>query len=658
MEGSTPQPRKIPQWAAKPQLWLYLFVVLNLIVGIFIAGDYGESTDEAFERERARVALQMYFSKDVDREQAYQSLGLKRLYGTAQSAFFELMAQKMSPLLHVPSRAVTHYGYFVSFQVAVIAIFYLTRIFTNGWVALSTSVIFGTQPLLLGHAFINPKDIPQMAIFTAAVAAGFLLAEKMAVVTSIEPLPIEAWRTSLLDREKWQKTFKATWWMLLAGALLGIFRGTAHTIMPPLVTWLYEAPAASLRGRLFGLLGERADSVPLSAYIDKGQVVAARWGTYALVGWIGLYLFVFCWRLLSERKKLFDLRSFWRGARSELKEMPARIAWGAVLAGAVWGLAVATRVTGLAAGGIVGLCLLLEFRHKAIFPLILYTLAAAAVCYAAWPFLWVFGLDGLIESLNAFSSNVWGSTVLFEGNLYTSTSLPRYYLLKLLSLQLTLPVVALSMAGMILGLFLWKKKSLPAAKFWLLAAWFALPILYTVLKSSSQYNNFRQYLFVLPPLFVFTGIVLEWLRTRIPWKPLLPALTLVCVLPGIFSIAQLHPYEYIYYNALTGGVEGAYREYPLDYWLTSYQHVAEWVDDNIPPDSTILVWGGMRRIQPFVNNEYTFVSNTRIAPDEYDQFDYVIITTEDLLDLQYNTDTVPIFSIERDHVPLVFVKEN
>lgn len=658
MDGSTSSPQKALHWAAKPQLWLALFVVLNLIVGVFIAGDYGESTDEAFERERAVVALKMYSGADIDREQVYTSLGVKRLYGTAQTAFFQYTSQKLSPLLHVPVRTITHYGYFVTFQVAVVAIFYLTRSLTNPWTALATSVIFGTQPLLFGHAFINPKDIPQMAIFTATVAAGFLLSEKMAKTLTADPLPIEAWRAAIRDKAKWQKTFSSTRWMLGVVLFLGAFLLTAHKIIPPLVSWMYQAPAGSLVGWLFGLIGDNSGSIPLSDYVNKGQVVSVRLASSALIGWAGLYLFVFGWRLLSGRPRLLDLSALWASLRCDLKEMSARILWGAVLAGGIWGLAVATRVTGLAAGGIVGLCLLLEFRRKAIFPLILYTLAAALVCYAAWPFLWVFGLEGLFDALQAFSSNVWGSTVLFEGELYTSTSLPRDYLLKMLSLQLTLPVVFLSVGGFFLGLFLWKKKTLPSTKFWLLVAWFALPVLYTVLKNSSQYNNFRQYLFVLPPLFVFTGIFLDWLRTRLPWKALLPALTLVFVLPAVFSIVQLHPYQYIYYNALTGGVEGAFREYPLDYWLTSYQDTAAWVDENIPPGSTILVWGGRRRIEPFVKNEYTFISNTRIDPATFNEFDYVIIPTEQMLDLQYNTETTPIFSIEWDNVPLVFVKEN
>jgi len=40
-------------------------------------------------------------------------------------------------------------------------------------------------------------------------------------------------------------------------------------------------------------------------------------------------------------------------------------------------------------------------------------------------------------------------------------------------------------------------------------------------------------------------------------------------------LAQLHPYEYTYYNSLIGGTGRAFRNYETDYWLTCYKEAVE-----------------------------------------------------------------------------------
>ena len=42
-----------------------------------------------------------------------------------------------------------------------------------------------------------------------------------------------------------------------------------------------------------------------------------------------------------------------------------------------------------------------------------------------------------------------------------------------------------------------------------------------------------------------------------------------CLLWDATTLVRLHPYEYLYYNSLVGGLEGASRRYDLDYWFGS-----------------------------------------------------------------------------------------
>jgi hypothetical protein len=42
-----------------------------------------------------------------------------------------------------------------------------------------------------------------------------------------------------------------------------------------------------------------------------------------------------------------------------------------------------------------------------------------------------------------------------------------------------------------------------------------------------------------------------------------------CFLWNATTLIELHPYEYLFYNPLVGGLQGASRRYVLDYWFDS-----------------------------------------------------------------------------------------
>ena len=42
-----------------------------------------------------------------------------------------------------------------------------------------------------------------------------------------------------------------------------------------------------------------------------------------------------------------------------------------------------------------------------------------------------------------------------------------------------------------------------------------------------------------------------------------------CLVWNGVTLVRLHPYEYLFYNSIVGGLEGASRHYDLDYWFGS-----------------------------------------------------------------------------------------
>ena len=181
--------------------------------------------------------------------------------------------------------------------------------------------------------------------------------------------------------------------------------------------------------------------------------------------------------------------------------------------------------------------------------------------------------------------------------------------------------------------------------------WCALPILGFVLTRSPLYDNFRQVLFVLPPLFVLAGVAFEAVhdaRLRL-------AIMALAVLPGIVACAQLHPYEYIYYNRLVGGVRGAFRNYELDYWGTSYREAADYLAAVAPANATIWVEGPTHLLQLYARPDLKIYS-TYESP-RLDQYDYVVALSRFNLDLSSYPAAPIIHVIQRDGAALTVIKK-
>jgi hypothetical protein len=47
------------------------------------------------------------------------------------------------------------------------------------------------------------------------------------------------------------------------------------------------------------------------------------------------------------------------------------------------------------------------------------------------------------------------------------------------------------------------------------------------------------------------------------------AIVTACLLADAVTLVRLHPYQYLFYNPVVGGLEGASRRYDLDYWFSS-----------------------------------------------------------------------------------------
>ncbi|MBN1305384.1 MAG: hypothetical protein JXA13_13180 [Anaerolineales bacterium] len=77
------------------------------------------------------------------------------------------------------SASAWHMVNFLFFQVGVIFFYLLSQRWMKTWGTIGATLLFSTQPLMWGHAFINPKDPSFMIAFLGSVCLGFRMVDQL-----------------------------------------------------------------------------------------------------------------------------------------------------------------------------------------------------------------------------------------------------------------------------------------------------------------------------------------------------------------------------------------------------------------------------------------------------------------------------------------------
>jgi hypothetical protein len=256
------------------------------------------------------------------------------------------------------------------------------------------------------------------------------------------------------------------------------------------------------------------------------------------------------------------------------------------------------------------------------------------ICTLSWPFLWYSGFTGIIETLQVISDYPWeGGTIWFRG-IITFDQIPPTYLPELIAIQHSIPLLLLALGGLLVAVVWVFQKRLNWSEVFILICWFFLPILYSAAAQPTHYNNFRQFLFITAPIYIFSAVSFEWLSHKIRQKWLVLALGLLVLAPGVYAVIDQHPYQYIYYNEFVGGAGGAQGRYELDYWDTSYKEMFDYVNLNAKPGANILVWGGAPIAKYYARPDLKLKPLTIwMTYLDLQEYDYLITTTTHKYDL-------------------------
>ncbi len=237
---------------------------------------------------------------------------------------------------------------------------------------------------------------------------------------------------------------------------------------------------------------------------------------------------------------------------------------------------------------------------KTIWAFIPYGTTAIITMIALWPFLWPNPVERFLFTLQAMSETSANLKILFMGKALPAYDLPRRYFPTLLATTLTEPTWILFAIGTVTALYKSFKQKVDRAKLITILAWFGIVITLLVVTNPPNSDAYRHYLFMLPPVFIFTGFGINEIIKRINLHWLKYAMALLILAPAIYNDVTLHPYQYAYYNSFIGGTKSAFREYETDYWLTCYKEAVEDFNAVAPQNARLFV-----KREPYIASYYT-----------------------------------------------------
>jgi len=279
--------------------------------------------------------------------------------------------------------------------------------------------------------------------------------------------------------------------------------------------------------------------------------------------------------------------------------------------------------------------------------------------FLTWPYLWESPIARFIDVFRLMSDNPTNLSVLFDGVVYRASELPRRYLPFMLAATLTEPVWILFLIGVFAACRTLIADRSPQRNNKLLTLtltllWFLLLMAYVLIRRPAMYDGIRHFLFILPPIFIFTGFAFEILFERISTSWLRAGLVVLILFPGVVAIARLHPYEYTYYNSFIGGTEHAFRKYETDYWLTCYKAAVHELNEIHEPIDLFVHREAY--IAGYYADDNITVHELRGAENSLTTGDYVLVNTRSNEDRRILKDISPMIQISRGNALFCIVK--
>lgn len=540
--------------------WMVLILLCSLLVMLFTLHDYGAGFDEPLLYQYANFLPSTYIKAAYGLPQpGFSDFGDLKYYGTSYILVGNLAVKLLNVIGGLDLYDRWHIVNFITFLSGSAVLFWLCKKFSSPLAAFAATLLYLTQPLLWGHAIMNPKDIPFATFFLFSVAAGVKMVDEIKRNPGHHPFT-----------GKRVKAFFRHWYACLAAVLSGLLildRAANHLFTLPLarslINSLITLPASSPVKQFILSKAQHFGSLPAEQYVSKLMLQVSLVESILIAALILVAFGILVHRL--------NLAQRW-----------------ILIAGVTLGFTTGIRTLGPAAGVLVLIYWIAQTKFKKLIPqAVFYFLVATIATYLLWPYLWQAPLSRFIESFSIMTHFPWPGSVLFEGVEYTAGALPWYYLPKLIGIQFTIPVLLLLFVATVTSIRELFKHGFAGNNTLILLIWFYFPLFTWMILRPNTYDNFRQFLFIIPPIFILISIALDALVNRTHSVYFRTGVLICLILPGIIAGVIQHPYEYIYYNSMVGWSQNIGRNYEADYWSTSFCEAGRFLNPMVTDASRV-----------------------------------------------------------------------
>jgi hypothetical protein len=249
--------------------------------------------------------------------------------------------------------------------------------------------------------------------------------------------------------------------------------------------------------------------------------------------------------------------------------------------------------------------------------LVVYGAIAAVATYLTWPVLWGNPVEAVMnrtaELFGQGGADFADHLVLFRSEWHASGDLPWDYLPTLFALQWTLPAVLLFLVGAPLSWMMASQdgdRRLVVGLVWL---WLLVPVAASMMSVVPNYDSFRHVLFCVPPAFLIAGFAVMGISRVVTRPALRVGMAVAALAPGGLGILRLHPYEYIYFNELAGGVRGAEGNFDLDYGCTAFREAMDFVNKVAHPEALVAFEPWISTAAPFARQDLQLIEGDSAA---------------------------------------------
>ncbi len=183
-----------------------------------------------------------------------------------------------------------------------------------------------------------------------------------------------------------------------------------------------------------------------------------------------------------------------------------------------------------------------------------------------------------VRAILAFAHFHYPIRTIIAGQIYSMSEVPRWYEPDYLAIKLPLFVLlgaAAALLSAVRAAAMRGDSVAETARLQEIGALFfviVFPLTCQIIGHGPSDTGLRHFLFVVPPLAALAGIGVDMCLSGVEAKARSLGLVALAGVTAAFVwdaavLVRLHPYEYLFYNSLVGGLEGASRRYVTDYWV-------------------------------------------------------------------------------------------